>query len=316
MKIKNKWLYLVLAFMILLTWIPFLWLYYFLHPWKEMANYLTLLAALAAFTGTIISIMISQYRNQIQLDKQEEHLDKQLKDSESKFILEMKKSDERLDKQLKHENKEKAIFTFKTKIDDILLYISKRRGLTISTTDELYDSLDNQWNSKLFFDINTKSRLFYYFVELKNKPLIFNYLKKEIRDNINSYITNYEDIRFYTQHLISEKGDSDSLFEQFKSSKKRFKPQEIEHDFENKINNEKRYGLSIFKHEKEYIEKSRMSIEWNFLVKGYPSDEIVGNSCELDIYLNLEDEIITEFNKILKNIFKNCESEYNKFGND
>ena len=221
-----------------------------------------------------------------------------------------------LDKQLKHDKKENSIFTFKTKIDDIFLYKSKKRGLKISTTDELYKSLDKHWNNKLFFDINTKSKLFYYFVELKNKPMVFNYLKKEIRDNINSYIANYQDIRFYTQHIISRKKNSDSLFKQFESGKKRFQPEEIKHDSENKINNEKRYGLSIFKHKKEYIEKSRISIEWNFLVKGYPSDEIVGNSCELDIYLNLEDEIITEFNKILKNIFKNCESEYNKFGND
>ncbi len=78
MTIKNKELYILLVIILLVIWIPLLWLYCCLHPWKEMGNYLAMGTALAAFTGTIISIMVSQYRNQIQLDKQEEHLDKQL----------------------------------------------------------------------------------------------------------------------------------------------------------------------------------------------------------------------------------------------
>lgn len=71
--------YIILSSIIVLIWISFLWLYFYLHPWQEIANYLTMGTALAAFTGTIISIIFTEKRTKKQLDKQEEHLTKQLR---------------------------------------------------------------------------------------------------------------------------------------------------------------------------------------------------------------------------------------------
>ena len=180
--------YIILSIIIVVIWIPFLWLYYCLHPWKEMANYLTMGTALAAFTGTIISIIFTEKRTQKQLNKQDSLHKKSLQNSNNQLI-----------EQLTRENKEKAIFNFLNKTMQI---INKQKDdynrmwdSSIKDIVELdKESKECSEHNYFGFDLLVQNDIYYYFKSLVNNPYCFNYLPSTLQENLEKFVDDYHGI--------------------------------------------------------------------------------------------------------------------------
>lgn len=69
---------LVIIIIIAIIWVLFVLLFLY-HPWDEIGNYIAIATSMAAFTGTLISIIASDKRTEKQLLNQEKNIIKQLR---------------------------------------------------------------------------------------------------------------------------------------------------------------------------------------------------------------------------------------------
>lgn len=181
--LRDNFTYILAVIIIIVIWIPFIELYYFSHPWQQMANYLNIMIALFAFTGTIISIIASSIR----------------------FEKNLINSNKQLTEQLTRQNKEKALFDFLK--ESMIILNEEFDDFKKGWVTDIHCFVDGVEGSRdkgehCYFSINMfmQNDIYYYFKNLINDPYNFFYLPHEIQKRIIKFNEIYYDI--YTSFML------------------------------------------------------------------------------------------------------------------